>query len=145
MSDLSAYPEHYPQYCGRIDILENNANRIRTRELWNLSIGDLDHIVVGVDYHLEPMKSISYKIVSGFGEGIENQIELEVRGEDKTRLSINLVPLDVFKLLYPKNTEVYSNMISYFVRRDAKILEGKYKGFEAGQLCKHCKKGHLIA
>jgi hypothetical protein len=146
--NIPAYVRHYPFYCADIRVLERNRNRLKTREIWNLPLGDRGDAVIEVNYLMLPMKEIQYEIVDGFCAGTKNSIKFEDRDGQKTDLSADLPPLDIVRTLIPKEKDYsdnYDQMITYIVRSDGKLLEGKYKGmFAAGQKCKSCKKGKLI-
>lgn len=147
-SDFEAYKERYPTYCADIQIIEKSDSQIRTKELWNLSIGEMEHTRIEVLYTLKPPTEIEYEIVEGYGKGTLKRMQFESRSDAQTHVNMNLPAFDIVKILLPKDLD-YSNYASqiaqYLIKQDSRILEGKYQGeFAEGQLCPKCQKGKLI-
>lgn len=142
-SDFAKYPERYPQYCVKLDILDHKENTIITEEMWNITLGmDLSHVKVKVKYTLHPPNEIEYEILDEHQSGIKNSTYLDERN-GSTFMSISMVPLEIVEFSYERTSEIFQKMQRYFANRDTKHLEGKSTGYEYGDPCPHCKKGKL--
>ena len=149
--DIEASTERYPDYCRRVDIIENseNGNMIKTKEFWNTCIdNDIDHVVLYINYNLIPLTKIHYEIVDSSYKkliGIKNHILLEERENNQTGIKVNNVLLDVECFLpHTRESDKYEEMIEYFTIKDSIHLENKpMKPFKEGQLCTQCFRGHL--
>ncbi|TBR12257.1 MAG: hypothetical protein EPO62_00390 [Candidatus Nitrosotenuis sp.] len=142
-SDLEKYPERYPKYCAKLDIIERKGSTIITEEMWNMTLGmDISHVKVKVRYTLHPPNEIEYEILDESKAGTKNRIFLEER-KDSTFMSISMVPLEIVEFSYGLTSEIFHEMQLYFANRDSKHLEGRSIGYEYGDPCPHCKKGKL--
>ena len=78
-SDIESYPERYPDYCKKVEVLQRSYNNIITREFWNIMIKeDIDHVVLDVRYSFYRPKAIHYEIIGGYEKavGFKNAIFL---------------------------------------------------------------------
>lgn len=142
-SDLAKYPERYPKYCAKLDIIECKGSTIITEEMWNITLGmDISHVKVKVRYTLHPPNKIEYEILDENKIGTKNRIFLEERN-GSTHMSISMIPLEIAEFFYGLTSEIFQKMQLYFANQDSKHLEGKFIGYEYGDPCPHCKKGKL--
>ena len=138
------YPENYPKYCIRLDIIEKSGNTITTKEMWNLPLGiDLLHKTVKVKYTLIPHIEIQYEILDEVYSGKKNTSTFEDRN-GSVSMFLSMVPLDIIEFSYDRTSETFQKLQQYFARRDSRCLEGKFTGYEPGDQCPHCKNGSLF-
>lgn len=109
-SDFENYKQRYPKYCADIQIAEASGDQLRTREIWNLSIGEIEHVTIEVLYTKKPPNEIGYEIIEGFGKGTRQSMYFDVKSENETVIRMNLPAFDIIKLLLPKAMD-YSNML----------------------------------
>jgi hypothetical protein len=80
-SDVELYPKRYPEYCGKVEKIEEIDSNFKTRELWYIGLSnDVSHIVVYLKYTLSPPTKILYEVTDSTYEklkGIKSGIVLE--------------------------------------------------------------------
>jgi hypothetical protein len=152
-SDIESYPQRYPDYCKKIEILEKSENCITTKEFWNIMIQeDIDHVVLTVKYTFLPPEEIQYEIIDGYDKaiGVRNHILIRESKDERLFVDYNNVFLDV--ICFPPHRiqyghhyfRDYHDKIHYFTIKDCIHLEKKpMEPFKEGELCSKCKKGHL--
>src|SRR5260370_32356611 len=94
-SQIEKYPERYPTYCIKVDIVKKNENSLVTKEIWNVTVGELDHITVKVKYTLRPSNEIKFEILEGYGQGSINGIVLIESNNGLVGVSLAWVPLEI--------------------------------------------------
>ncbi|MGH2613007.1 MAG: hypothetical protein ACRDFB_08180 [Rhabdochlamydiaceae bacterium] len=141
-SEFEKYPTRYPLYCARIDVLKVEGTTIFTEEFWNLSIGELAHVKVKVRYQINSPNDIEYEIVEGYGMGKKNRIWFEKSG-DSANCHISMIPLEIIELFYSRTNGLFQRVQNYLAERDSHFLEGATIPYESGNICPHCKMGHL--
>ncbi|MBI3639696.1 MAG: hypothetical protein HY223_05205 [Thaumarchaeota archaeon] len=140
--EFKKYPERYRRYCAQMDATPTGSNTITTKEIWNITLGQLDYVKITVKYTLEPSKEIRYEIIEGLGEGLQNRIAI-TENEGSTGLLLSFIYLDIYALFYGMDSE-FNRILQYFVDRTFYFLEGRTAEMETGDLCTNCKNGHLI-
>jgi hypothetical protein len=149
-SDLESYRIRYPNYCMNVEkIGDYTENTVKTRELWNVYLGDdVEHIVVYLKYTLSQPTKILYEITDSSYKsliGIKSGILLDERENKQTALEYNNVLLDAMSFPpHSKESDTYSELIDYFTVKDCIHLENKQlEPFKEGQLCTKCFRGRL--
>jgi len=143
-SQIDKYPERYPTYCMKVDIIEKNENCLVTKEIWNVTIGELDHITVKVKYTLKPNNEIKFEILEGYGQGCINGIVLTESDNGLVGARLAWVPLEIISKVYGDEDPLIADMAKYFNRRDVEDYEGKQVETKAGDPCPFCKIGKLV-
>lgn len=148
--DIESYPQRYPNFCNKVEVLERSGNIIVTKEFWSISISDkIDHVVLKVRYSFLRPNEIKYEVIDGYEKaiGIKNGILLAKKGDSQTIMKGNNVLLDVIS--FPPHSiksDRYQDTIDYFRIQDCVHLEKKgIEYFKEGQVCTKCNVGHLEA
>lgn len=142
-AEFEKYPERYPRYCAKLDVLDKKGNVVTTKEMWNLTLGsDISHITIKVKYTLIENKEILYEVENYNGKNLKNIFSFEDCG-NQTRLLSNMVPFDILSFSYGLQDPVYHSVIDYFTKQDSIYLEGKMWGYIGGESCPKCHQGQL--
>jgi hypothetical protein len=141
--DVEAFPERYPKHCVRVKVQHRSIDSVTTREVWNISLFQVDYVSIKVRYNFIPNKAIQYEIIEGYGQGTKNEINLEP--SQYGTLVCGCLPMrDIIALLVSRQTEVWDNSPTYFMNQDSIMLEGKMdQSFKNGDLCIICRKGNI--
>lgn len=145
--NFEEYPQGYPKYCKRVQVVDRSENTITTKEFWNMDT-DVDHVLITVCYELIPFTEIRYEITSGYMTGVKNSMKFSDLESDsnKSLLELALPILDVNSHPWGgKRNPVYDNLWLYLRIQNAQHLEGLRIGFTLGQTCSKCKNGKLGA
>jgi len=143
-SQIDKYPERYPRYCVKVDIIEKNENYLVTKEMWNVTIGELDHITVKVKYILKPYNEIKFEILEGYGQGSTNGIVLTELDNGLVGANLAWVPLEIIAKVYGGDDPLIVKMARYFNGRDVENYEGRQMETKTGDPCPFCKEGILV-
>lgn len=146
-SDVKSSERRYPNYCQRIDIVQESPEELTTKEFWNLSIdGTTDHIIIEIYYKLYPQEKICYEFIGNYAKGFKNCIFFEGEENQPSCVIDGNLPLLEIASLPPnsKQSELYLQISRYFKHQDTIHLENRFLGHVVGQLCGKCKKGHLL-
>jgi hypothetical protein len=56
--DVEAFPERYPKHCVRVKVQHRSIDSVTTREVWNISLFQVDYVSIKVRYNFIPNKAI---------------------------------------------------------------------------------------
>lgn len=141
---IEEYPERYPKYCIRIDVLEKKENFLITSEMWNAVLGDLEYMKIKVKYIFTPYTEIKFEILDGYGKGNVNGIILNEALKNNVGARLAWTPLEAIELMYGENEPTLTTMAQYFNRRDVEIYEGRQVETKSGDPCPSCKVGKIF-
>jgi hypothetical protein len=112
--DLEKYPERYPKYCTRVDIIKKSDNETITSEFWNIE-SPKEGVAAQIRYSLNPPIEFNYEIIDGEKVGPKNKMIFSDTNVApfKSNAEFSLPVLDITGRICGNKSVVYQELHLY--------------------------------
>jgi len=144
-TDFEQYPQRYSKFCVRVDIISKGENSIVTKEFWNVTLIQKDHVTIKVRYTLVPNNEIEFEIIDddGVGTGTKGKIILKENKNGKIGATLDFPILEILAQSYGDENSIAKTVARYLNEQDVEIYEGRKTRTRPGDLCPFCNDGRI--